>query len=234
MKTAARGVEHDRGEVHCYRRRLRVGQFNDSQEASVASAEVEDAPHTGRNEFQKRGFAFNPVRNGVGAAQVVQSVFWRGPEVDAHAKSINSNSMNKLKTGAKGFPAIFLNRILVLLLLSLTGWAQAGQSADSQKAAGEGARATPDTEEQKISPQEAEKLFRSVDEILQFASRDTLFPIKHEVKRQLVSRDQVETYVTEHTSEDEDAKRLRRSELVLKNSDCCRVTSTWESFWWPC
>jgi len=124
--------------------------------------------------------------------------------------------MNKLKTGAKGFPATFLNKILVLLLLSLTGWAQAGQSAEPQKAAGEGARATPDTEEQKISPQEAEKLFRSVDEILQFASRDTLFPVKHEVKRQLVSRDQVEAYVTEHTSEDEDAKRLRRSELVLK------------------
>ena len=124
--------------------------------------------------------------------------------------------MNKLKIDGKGCFAIFLNRILVLLLFSLTVWAQAGQSAEPQKAAGEGARATPDTEEQKISPQEAEKLFRSVDEILQFASRDTLFPIKHEVKRQLVSRDQVEAYVTEHTSEDEDAKRLRRSELVLK------------------
>ena len=51
---------------------------------------------------------------------------------------------------------------------------------------------------------------------LRFASKDTLFPIKHEVKRQLVSRDEVEAYVTKHTSEDEDAKRLRRSELVLK------------------
>ena len=55
-----------------------------------------------------------------------------------------------------------------------------------------------------------------MDEILRFASKDTLFPIKHEVKRQLVSRDEVEAYVTKHTSEDEDAKRLRRSELVLK------------------
>ena len=49
-----------------------------------------------------------------------------------------------------------------------------------------------------------------------FASKDTLLPIKHEVKRQLVSRDEVESYVSKHTSEDEDAKRLRRSELVLK------------------
>ena len=121
-----------------------------------------------------------------------------------------------LKPDGKGCSAAFLNRILILLLLSLAAWAQTGQSAEPQKAAGEGSRSTPDTEEQKISPQEAEKLFRSVDEILQFASHDTLFPIKHEVKRQLVSRDQVEAYVTEHTTEDEDAKRLRRSELVLK------------------
>src|SRR6266849_8343131 len=125
--------------------------------------------------------------------------------------------MNQLlKTAAKGCSVAFLNRILILLLLSLAAWAQTGQSAEPQKAAGEGARSTPPTEEQKISPQEAEKLFRSVDEILQIASKDTLFPIKREVKRQLVSRDEVEAYVTKHNSEDEDAKRLRRSELVLK------------------
>ena len=121
-----------------------------------------------------------------------------------------------------------LRLILLLLLLAVYGQAQAGQSEDKHKAAGESPATTPPTptnspttaqpatEEQKISPQEAEKLFRSVDEILQFASKDTLFPIKHEVKRQLVSRDEVEAYVTKHTSEDEDAKRLRRSELVLK------------------
>jgi hypothetical protein len=127
--------------------------------------------------------------------------------------------MNKLKAGGKGCPTAFLKLILIVVLLWVPAWAQVGQSAEPpQKAAGEGARATPtdSTEEQKISPQEADKLFRSVDEILQFASHDTLFPIKHEVKRQLVSRDEVETYVTKHTSEDEDAKRLRRSELVLK------------------
>ena len=55
-----------------------------------------------------------------------------------------------------------------------------------------------------------------MDEILGFASKDTSFPIKHEVKRQLVSRDEVANYVTKHNSEDEDAKRLRRAELVLK------------------
>ena len=70
--------------------------------------------------------------------------------------------------------------------------------------------------EQKISPAQAEDLFRSVDEILRFASKDTSFPIKHEVKRKLVNREEVEAFVSKHTTEDEDAKRLRRSELVLK------------------
>ena len=92
-----------------------------------------------------------------------------------------------------------------------------------QKAAVEGARATQTTPqptspeaEQKISPKEAEELFRSVDEILQFASKDTSLPIKQPVKRTLTSRDQVVAYITKHMSEDEDAQRLRRSELVLK------------------
>ena len=133
--------------------------------------------------------------------------------------------MAKLKTGGKRSKVAIFRLILILLLLTAFGQAQAGQSEEKQKAAGEGARATQPNrqptaqaapEEQKISPQEAEKLFRSVDEILRFASKDTLFPIKREVKRRLVSRDEVEAYVTEHTSEDEDAKRLRRSELVLK------------------
>ena len=123
------------------------------------------------------------------------------------------------KAESHRFPAVFLALILILSFGS-AGHRHAGQGGvppGTQPPAGEGARATPDTaSEQKISPQEAERLFRSVDEILRFASQDTLFPIKHEVKRQLVSREEVEAYVVKHTTEDEDAKRLRRSELVLK------------------
>jgi hypothetical protein len=124
--------------------------------------------------------------------------------------------MNKWKAENHRFPIAFPKLILILVLLALAGWAQAGPSAGAQTPAGERARAPQEAPEQKISPQEAERLFRSVDEILRFASKDTSFPIKHEVKRQLVSRDEVEAYVTKHTSEDEDAKRMRRSELVLK------------------
>jgi hypothetical protein len=71
-------------------------------------------------------------------------------------------------------------------------------------------------QEQKISPKEAEELFRSVDEILHFASTDSGLPIKHEVKRQLVTRDQVESYLKTSMAEDKSAKRLQRTELVLK------------------
>jgi hypothetical protein len=118
------------------------------------------------------------------------------------------------------------NRVLphtllrLVLLLILAGGIGATTCAWAQTAADGGARGSQDSvtqeKEQKISPQEAEKLFRSVDEILRFASKDTSFPIKREVKRQLVNRDEVAKYVTKHNSEDEDAKRLRRAELVLK------------------
>src|SRR6202453_2114060 len=70
--------------------------------------------------------------------------------------------------------------------------------------------------EQKISPKEAEELFRDVDQIMQFASKDTGLPVKKEVKRRLVSRDEVVAYLQKNMAEDKDAQRLRRSELVLK------------------
>ena len=70
-------------------------------------------------------------------------------------------------------------------------------------------------EEVKITPRQAEELFHSVDEILEFDSKQTGLPIKKEVKRKLTSRDEVVSYLTKHVN-DEDTKRLRRSELVLK------------------
>jgi hypothetical protein len=70
-------------------------------------------------------------------------------------------------------------------------------------------------EEPKITPRQAEELFHSVDEILDFDSKQSGLPIKKSVKRRLTSRDEVVSYLTKHLN-DEDVKRLRRSELVLK------------------
>src|SRR6266567_2169537 len=70
--------------------------------------------------------------------------------------------------------------------------------------------------ETKITPQQAEHLFRDVYTILGFASKDTALPIKHEVKRRLASREEVVSYLKKNMAEDKDVQRLRRTELVLK------------------
>jgi len=70
-------------------------------------------------------------------------------------------------------------------------------------------------DEVKITPRQAEELFHSVDEILEFDSKQTGLPIKREIKRKLIGRDEVVSFLTKHL-DDEDTKRLRRSELVLK------------------
>lgn len=72
-----------------------------------------------------------------------------------------------------------------------------------------------DKDEVKITPQEAQELFHSVDEILLFDSKHSGLPVKKEVKKRLTSRDEVVAYLTKHMK-DEDVKRLQRSELVLK------------------
>ena len=87
------------------------------------------------------------------------------------------------------------------------------QTAPSQGSAGESAKAAP---EATVSPKEAKELFRSVDEILQFASQDTDLPIKHKVKRRLAKRDEVQSYLEKSMKDDKDAKRLERSSAVLK------------------
>jgi len=68
----------------------------------------------------------------------------------------------------------------------------------------------------KITPVEAKELFQSVDEILHFAGDDTLLPVKHDVKKAIVSRAEVEKYIGDKFKDDVDRIRFERSELVLK------------------
>jgi hypothetical protein len=89
-----------------------------------------------------------------------------------------------------------------------------GQQAGESPAPTQPAKASP--AETHISPAEAQELFRSVDDILKFASKQTGLPVKHRVKRQLTSRDAVEAFIQKGMEDDKDAQRLRRSELVLK------------------
>ena len=84
------------------------------------------------------------------------------------------------------------------------------QSPTGQKPA-DGAKA-----ETRITKEQAKELFKSVDEILAFASKDSKLPIEHSVKRTLISRDEVNKFLRQKFDEDEGAKRLERSEIVLK------------------
>lgn len=104
---------------------------------------------------------------------------------------------------------ILVAGVAACVLLACGGAACVGQVASSPEKAG-AASETPMTQAQ------AKELFRSVDEILKFVSSDTKLPIKHSVKRKLISRDEVNRYLRKKFDEDEGAKRLERSEIVLK------------------
>jgi hypothetical protein len=119
-------------------------------------------------------------------------------------------------------------RLLFAVVLAMAVSLQAPALAQNQQPASSPTQPTPpsaqeqpktsppaDEPEVKITPRQAEELFHSVDEILDFDSKQTGLPVKREVKRKLTSRDEVVSYLTKHLN-DEDTQRLRRSELVLK------------------
>jgi hypothetical protein len=67
-----------------------------------------------------------------------------------------------------------------------------------------------------ITPEQARQLFGLVDKLIKFSSDETGLPIKSQVKRQITSRATVENYLKEKFDEDESARRMQRSEIVLK------------------
>ncbi len=67
-----------------------------------------------------------------------------------------------------------------------------------------------------ISAEETRQLFDEVDRIFEFVSKDTGLPLKSPVKKRIVTRKEVADYVETQLNQDESAKRLERSELVLK------------------
>jgi hypothetical protein len=67
-----------------------------------------------------------------------------------------------------------------------------------------------------ITPAQAKELFASVDQILQFDSKDTGLPIRHPVKRQLTTRAAVEKYLDSKMRNGKDERRMQRSAVELK------------------
>ena len=101
-----------------------------------------------------------------------------------------------------------------LLLAAILTWSQT--QFPPQKSEPDNPTTQSEETTHRISPKEAEELFRSVDDILKFASKETGLPIKHTVKRRLTSREEVVDFIQKGMAKDKDAERFRRSELVLK------------------
>lgn len=117
--------------------------------------------------------------------------------------------------------------LLAWILLPVSSISVSAQQAPQQKGSGAsqdpgkgdiGVQVQPAAPpaDKKITPQEAQELFASIDDTLAWLSKDTGYAIKHKVTGELASREQVAKYVDEKMNEDEDAKRLERSEIVLK------------------
>lgn len=67
-----------------------------------------------------------------------------------------------------------------------------------------------------LTPEQEKTLLSDEDQILHFVSKDTLLAIKSPVKCRFISRDAVSTELRKKFDQDKGAKRMERSELVLK------------------
>ena len=110
-------------------------------------------------------------------------------------------------------------RIAVLAGLALGcagAWGQ-GDPTTPPRVATQGAKDGGDAHKDIIMTKAQEKaLLASIDQIMTFVSDDTGLPPVLKVKRRLVSRDEVSKYLVKSFNEDESAKKLQRSEIVLK------------------
>lgn len=97
------------------------------------------------------------------------------------------------------------------------GWdAQTSAASPVQSPVGKPPDNNTTKPETHITPDQAKELFSLVDELLKFSSQETGLPVKADVKRHLTTRAEVESYLNQKFREDEDAKRMQRSEIVLK------------------
>ena len=93
----------------------------------------------------------------------------------------------------------------------------AGVSVQDQQQGSSSPEASPQPQPAtRITKAQAKELFRSVDVILSFASRDTGLPIQSQVKRHLITRESMEKYVDKRMKDDKDTQRLEQSRLVLE------------------
>jgi hypothetical protein len=98
-----------------------------------------------------------------------------------------------------------LRQLFLLLLLSMIAAAQQPPAAAQETA-----------EEHHIMAAEAKELFRSLDDILRFASEHSGLPVLHPVKKKMASREEVAKYIEARMKEQGNGERFDRSALSLK------------------
>ena len=116
-----------------------------------------------------------------------------------------------------------LNGVYLLIVFALaccaalTGPPLAAQTTDN-RSLGDIARdiRAKKRTEVSITAEDAKEFFASLDQILEFASKDTGFPKRGPVKRQLIGRSRIDAYMAQELSKQVEEDRLDRSELVLK------------------
>ncbi|HEV2992178.1 MAG TPA: hypothetical protein VG759_27335 [Candidatus Angelobacter sp.] len=111
---------------------------------------------------------------------------------------------------------LLLSSLLLFLVPALAAQNPGNPSPQQQRPPASQPEQQEKEPEHKVTPEEAKELFQSVDQILQFASKSTLLPMKQAVKKAMVSREQVEKYIEDKFKDDVDRIRFERSELVLK------------------
>ena len=117
---------------------------------------------------------------------------------------------------------VFVHLVIASLFLALPLWAQerlkSSAAAPPQPSLGDYARNLREKQRKKVkvSPEEAEQIFKAVDEITGFASKDSGLAQKSKVKRQLVSQSEVEKMVREQTLNEEEKQERARGLLAMK------------------
>lgn len=130
--------------------------------------------------------------------------------LDCEERRPSATLIRTLKRTVRSFAGLLAMLVFVVsTVLAQSTPSGAAQSGNDQKSS------KPQAETH-ITPDQAKQLFQSVDELLRFASDETGLPIKHEVKRTLTTRADVEKYLLDKMNDDADAKRMQRGEIVLK------------------
>jgi hypothetical protein len=107
---------------------------------------------------------------------------------------------------------------LAAALCVIIALSASAQEEDSTQSLGDVARKLrKDTSaEVKMSEADTNRLFRSVDTILDFAAQDSGLPKRGDVKRRMVSKADVEKYVQGHLAKEEYAQRFVQEEMSMK------------------